>query len=157
MLTAEDYIAGLGMQAHVEGGYCRELFQSDQRAGERPLASSIYYLLKAGQVSKLHRLKSDEMWFYHCGTSLLVHQFDETGTLITSRLGVAVDCGELPQLLVARNRIFGAELAENRGFCLVSCVVAPGFDYRDFELLSARELLRLYPQHADMIRRLNGS
>jgi len=156
MLTAEDYVSGLGMQAHVEGGYCRELFQSRQTAGQRPLASSIYYLLKAGQVSKLHRLKSDELWLYHCGTPLLIHQIDEAGTLSTARLGLAVDQGELPQILVAGNRIFGAELSDNKGFCLVSCVVSPGFDYRDFELFSGSELSRLYPQHTELIRRLNG-
>jgi len=157
VLTAEEYVSGLGMQAHVEGGYCRELFQSGQTAGQRPLASSIYYLLKAGQVSKLHRLKSDELWLYHCGTPLLIHQIDETGTLSTARLGLAVDQGELPQVLVAGNRIFGAELSDNKGFCLVSCVVSPGFDYRDFELFSGSELSRLYPQYTELIRRLNGT
>ena len=157
MFTAEDYIDGLGMQAHVEGGYCRELFQSKQRSEDRPLASSIYYLLKAGQVSKLHRLKADELWLYHCGTPLLIHQIDEVGALSTARLGLAVDRGELPQVLVTGNRIFGAELAEPKGFCLVSCVVSPGFDYRDFELFSGSELARSYPQHTDLIQRLNGS
>jgi hypothetical protein len=157
MLTAKDYIDGLGMQEHVEGGYCQELFQSGRRAGDRPLASSIYYLLKAGQVSKLHRLKSDELWLYHCGTPLLIHQIDETGNLSTARLGVAVDAGELPQVLVSGNRIFGAELAEAKGFCLVSCVVSPGFDYRDFELFSASELIEMYPQHTELIQRLNGA
>ena len=156
MLTAEDYIDGLGMQAHVEGGYCRELFQSKQRSEDRPLASSIYYLLKAGQVSKFHRLKSDELWFYHYGSPLLIHQLDDAGRLSTGRLGLAVTQGELPQILVPRNRIFGAELATTKGFCLVSCAVSPGFDYQNFELFSGAELLRLFPQHATVIRRLNG-
>ena len=156
MLKAEDYIVGLGMQAHVEGGYCRELYQSGQCSGDRPLASSIYYLLKAGQVSKLHRLKSDELWLYHCGTTLLIHQIDEDGALSSTRLGLAVDRGEQPQVLVAGSRIFGAELAEPKGFCLVSCIVSPGFDYRDFELFSGSELAMRYPQHSELIRRLNG-
>ena len=156
MLTAEDYIDGLGMQAHVEGGYCRELFQSKQRSEDRPLASSIYYLLKAGQVSKFHRLKSDELWFYHYGSPLLIHQIDDAGRLSTGRLGLAFTQGELPQILVPRNRIFGAELATTEGFCLVSCAVSPGFDYQNFELFSGAELLRLFPQHATVIRRLNG-
>ncbi len=156
MLTTDDFITALKMEAHVEGGYCCELFKSSEQSGERPLSSSIYYLLKARQVSKFHRLKSDELWFYHYGTSLLIHQIDDAGNLSTERLGLAVDRGEQPQRLVPRNHIFGAELAGQDGFCLVSCVVSPGFDYRDFELFSGAELLRLFPQHAAVIRRLNG-
>jgi predicted cupin superfamily sugar epimerase len=156
MLTADDFITALKMEPHVEGGYCCELFKSSGQSGERPLSSSIYYLLKAGQVSKFHRLKSDELWFYHYGAPLLIHQIDDTGNLSTKRLGLAVNQGEQPQILVSRNHIFGAELASQDGFCLVSCVVSPGFDYRDFELFSGAELLRLFPRHAAVIRRLNG-
>ena len=156
MLTADDFITALQMEAHVEGGYCCELFKSSEQSGERPLSSSIYYLLKAGQVSKFHRLKSDELWFFHHGTPLLIHQIDVAGKLSTARLGVAVNRGEQPQMLVPRNHIFGAEIASQDGFCLVSCVVSPGFDYRDFELFSSTELLRLFPQHAAVIKRLNG-
>lgn len=156
MLTADDFITALQMEAHVEGGYCRELFKSQQLSEGRPLSSSIYYLLKAGQVSKFHRLKSDELWFYHYGSPLLIHQLDDAGRLSTGRLGLAVTQGELPHILVPRNRIFGAELATTEGFCLVSCAVSPGFDYQNFELFSGAELLRLFPQHATVIRRLNG-
>ena len=81
---------------------------------------------------------------------------DEILSLALPRLGLAVDRGELPQVLVTGNRIFGAELAEPKGFFLFICVVSPGFDYRDFELFSGSELSRLYPQHADLIQRLNG-
>ena len=91
MLTADDFISALQMEAHVEGGYCRELFKSSEQSGERPLSSSIYYLLKAGQVSRFHRLKSEELWFYHCGAPLLIHQIDAAGNLSTERLGLAVN------------------------------------------------------------------
>lgn len=36
----------------------------------------------------------------------------------------------------------------------MSCVVAPGFDFADFELGERDALLAAYPQHADLIRDL---
>lgn len=39
-------------------------------------------------------------------------------------------------------------------YALVGCTVAPGFDFADFEMGNGDELLRRYPMHADIIRRL---
>lgn len=152
-MKADEYIRELRMEPHVEGGYCRELFQSCQKIDGRPLASSIYYLLKSDQVSKFHRLKSDELWFYHDGSPLLIHQISAAGELKTDRLGLVVDQGERPQIRIPGEVIFGAEVAEKDSFCLVSCVVAPGFDYRDFELFGRDLLLELFPQHRKVVDR----
>lgn len=152
-MTADEYIRELRMEPHVEGGYCRELFQSCQKFDERPLASSIYYLLKSGQVSKFHRLKSDELWFYHAGSPLLVHQINAAGELTTDRLGLSSSRGEYPQVLIPATVIFGAEVAETDSFCLLSCVVTPGFDYRDYELFNQKYLLALFPQHKEVFER----
>jgi hypothetical protein len=52
------------------------------------------------------------------------------------------------------NTIFGSTVDESDGYALVSCAVAPGFDFKDFELISRDELLIDYPNHADIIQRL---
>ena len=62
--TADEYIAALQLVGHVEGGYFKELYKNQRKAGaailpdvyagERPLASTIYYLLKSGGVSQFH-------------------------------------------------------------------------------------------------------
>ena len=156
-MDAEYFIEKLGLEPHVEGGYFRELYRNDRWIQERPISSTIYYLLKSGQVSRFHRLQSDELWFYHFGSPLLVHQISVTGQLSTVRLGLAAAQGEQPQLVVPATVIFGAEVAEPDSFCLVSCVVSPGFDYRDFALFSKQELLQLYPQQEEIIERLNGA
>lgn len=158
MYTADYFIDSLGMEAHVEGGYCRELFKHPQTTadGQRPLSSTIYYLLKQGQVSRFHRLKSTELWFFHCGASLQIHWIDERGDLATLRLGLAADRGEQPQITIPAGSIFGAEIAGDGEFCLVSCMVSPGFDYQDFELFTGEKLCRNFPQHQAVIRRLNG-
>ena len=81
MLQPGFFIDNLGLKPHVEGGYYKELYKNSRCLGERPIASAIYYLLKSGQVSRFHRLKSDELWLYHYGSPLriVVHsQFGKT-------------------------------------------------------------------------------
>ena len=71
-------------------------------------------------------------------------------------MGLNLDQGERPQLTIGGGSIFGAELSVDGDFCLVSCMVSPGFDYRDFELFTSEELCGRYPDHQAVIRRLNG-
>ncbi|MDZ5017218.1 cupin, partial [Clostridium perfringens] len=64
MKNAEYYIESLNMTSHVEGGYFKESFLSnDEVRKDKKLWSSIYFLLKTGEVSNFHRLKSDELWY----------------------------------------------------------------------------------------------
>ena len=80
----------------------------------------------------------------------------EDGSLLVPVLGLAVERGERPQVTVPAGVIFGAEVVEPDSFCLVSCVVSPGFDPRDFELFAGAELLQRYPEQAALIRRFCG-
>ena len=162
--SAEYFISQLELEAHIEGGYFKELYKSchtitctgSDFKKERSISSTIYYLLKSGQVSKFHRLTSDELWFFHSGSPLLIHMIDSQGVLRTTKLGLAIAEGELPQVLVPANIIFGAEVAEENSFSLVSCMVSPGFDYRDFLLFTGEELRKQYPAHSATITKLNG-
>ena len=47
---------------------------------------------------------------------------------------------------------FGARLVEQRGFALVGCTVAPGFDFEDFEMADRAELEALFGEHKPWIR-----
>ena len=139
-MTADTYIRYYEMKAHPEGGYFTETFRSarklhfDGMDGERSLATSILFLLKAGQTSALHRIKSDELWYYHDGEGLEILEIDENGQEIVTRLGKRCAEGEVLQHVVPAGRWFGARLPQNGSFCLVGCQVSPGFDFRDFEL-----------------------
>lgn len=155
-MTAENWIACLNLEPHVEGGYFRRVYQHSQQTEGRLMASSIFYLLKSGQVSRFHRLKSDEIWLIHAGSTLLIHRLAEDGLLHTDRLGMQIDQGDKLQVTVAANTVFGAEVLEKDSYCLVSCVVIPGFDYRDFELLDAQELFTRFPQHRKLLERFGA-
>jgi uncharacterized protein len=161
MLTAEYFITKLNLSPHIEGGYFKEIYRNYEECPndflqKRGLASTIYYLLKSGEVSKFHCLTSDEIWFYHYGSPLLIHTLDLEGNFNTLKLGIEVENGELPQILIKAGVIFGAEVVENNSFSLVSCLVTPGFLFEDFSLFKAEELIQRFPQHEEIIKRLNS-
>jgi predicted cupin superfamily sugar epimerase len=153
-MNAKYFIEKLNMEPHVEGGYFKEAFISEQNISEgKKLWTSIYFLLQTGEVSNFHVLNSDEMWYYHAGSSLTIYMISPTGELTTKNLGLNFEKGETPQLLVPKGYIFGSAMNEE-GFSLVGCMVAPGFTYEDFKLFSRNELLTLYPQHESIIKKL---
>ncbi|HEX2936958.1 MAG TPA: cupin domain-containing protein [Bacteroidales bacterium] len=158
-----DFVDKLGMQAHPEGGYFAEIYRSSltigpkiaetEYPGERNLATSIYYILANNQVSKLHQLKSDELWYYHYGSTLLVHVFFEN-KYTPYVLGIDVNENQRPQIIIPAGAIFGAEVIDKASFTLVGCVVTPGFHFSDFRLVSRDEMLALYPDHNNIIHKL---
>ncbi|URZ03059.1 cupin domain-containing protein [Clostridium felsineum] len=163
MYTADYFIKNLDMIAHPEGGFYKEVYVSEENITARDLKSdfeglrilwtSIYFLLQDGEVSNFHRLKSDEMWYYHSGSPLTIYMISPEGMLITEQLGLNIAQGEKPQVLVPKNYIFGSAM-NNKGYALVGCMVSPGFEFRDFELFKRRELLEKYPQYKETIFKL---
>lgn len=159
-MKATDWIEWLRMEKHVEGGYFSRSYASDETVrterheGERPLYTSIYFLLESEDVSHFHRLKSDELWYFHAGTSLTVHIIQPDGIYRQEKLGLDMANGEKPQVLVEKGAIFGASVDGNGDFSLVGCMVSPGFDFADFELFEREELLSRHEAHAEIIQRL---
>ena len=139
-MTAQEYVSKLEMLPHPEGGFYKECFRSKQSIqfpdfeGERSVSTSIYFLLEKGQTSALHRIKSDEIWYFHDGQTLEIIELDEQGNEKITLLGKNLMSGEVLQHVVPAGIWFGARLAPNSEFCLVGCQVSPGFDFRDFEL-----------------------
>ncbi len=143
------------MHPHPEGGFYVETYRSEHTipGKNRQLMTAIYFLLPAGHVSRFHRIQSDELWFFHEGNPLTIHTLNEDGHH-AHLLGLDIDSGQHPQLLVPAQTIFGSSSDVNEGYSLVSCVVAPGFDFQDFELFSAEELLSQFPDYTEIIERL---
>ncbi|MBD7984992.1 cupin domain-containing protein [Sporosarcina sp. Sa2YVA2] len=158
------WVSKLGLLPHPEGGYYKATFSSEERTtdeqlsvdfeGTRKLYTSIYFLLTSDNISHFHRLKSDEVWYYHAGSSLTVHVIEEDGTYREIQLGMDLEKGEVPQALVPKNSIFGSSVKGDNNCSLVGCMVSPGFEFQDFELFTQAELLEKYPQHEDIIMKL---
>jgi predicted cupin superfamily sugar epimerase len=69
-------------------------------------------------------------------------------------LGLDLSKGQQPFFWIPKDTIFGSTVMEKDGFTLVSCAVAPGFDFRDFELFERPELLAAYPEYGEIVERL---
>ncbi len=159
-MDAEDIVRRLGLIPHPEGGYYRETYRAAEtvRRGDgasRAAGTAIYYLLCDGAYSAWHRIQSDEIWHFYAGGELRVHELRAQGGLVTHRLGATP--GETAfQAVVRAGSWFGAELADPKGYALVGCTVAPGFEFSEFELADTAALLRAYATHEALIRRLGA-
>lgn len=134
----------LDLQPHPEGGWYRRTWETGQRfrpdgyPGERPSATAIHYLLAPGEQSRWHRVRGDELWLWHRGGPLTVllggaaEHPDPAPRPMT--LGPDAERGQQFQVLVPAGTWQAARPAGDEAV-LVSCVVSPGFDFDDFELL----------------------
>jgi predicted cupin superfamily sugar epimerase len=137
----EELVARLGLEPHPEGGWYRRTWASPDliaaHGGQRPVATSILFLLRPGEVSRWHRVASAEIWLWQGGGALELTLGGLGGRPApgTARpLGPDPGAGEVPQLVVPAGQWQMAVPRGNR-HVLVGCVVAPGFDFADFELL----------------------
>jgi predicted cupin superfamily sugar epimerase len=153
MKSANFWINHLQLISHPEGGYFKEIYRAAVMHGERNIATSIYFLLKQGDVSHLHRLTADELWYYHQGDALKVTVIDKEGKLTEHLVGPNPDKGETLQLIIPAGSIFGSEPTGQ--YALVGCMVSPGFDFKDFELFTTSQLMEMYPQHEENVQRLS--
>lgn len=127
-------VAKLALQPHPEGGWYRETFRAPAPDGERGAATAILFLLEADQRSHWHRVDADELWFWHAGHPLLL-SIANGDARETVRLGPDPLAGDMPQARVPAGAWQAATPAG--GWVLVSCVVAPAFDFAGFELAEA--------------------
>jgi len=177
-LNAAQVAAVLGLLPHREGGFFRETYRSPvvtpTPLGPRSLSTSILYLLTADDPSRFHRLRFDEVWFFHAGSPVEMVFLDPLETHVIEP--------NAPQALAPGGRWMAARVAEPPGlddegaaqgtsedegldpatvgarpdWALVGCVVSPGFEYDDFEAGSRETLLATYPEASDYIRGLTG-
>ena len=146
-MTRPALAAALDLEAHPEGGWYRRIYEAATTVeppgytGIRPTATAIHYVLGPGEESVWHRVRSDELWFWHRGTSLELRLGGDgdapaepgTGHL----LGPGTAPEERPAVLVPggywqRAAPRDQDGGPDDGAVLVSCVVSPGFDFADF-------------------------
>jgi predicted cupin superfamily sugar epimerase len=160
--TAAEWARRLRLHRHLEGGWYAETYRADRTLpaealapafhGPRSAATSILFLLGRGDISALHRLAADELWHFHTGDPLRLHVLTPEGDHLPLLLGPDPDAGECFQAVAEAGCWFGAETTGE--YSLVSCTVAPGFDFADFELGRRADLVEAYPQHREVIERL---
>lgn len=131
-MMADEIIRELGLKQHPEGGWYAETFRDAASTNGRAHSTAIYFLLKAGQRSHWHRVDAVEVWLFHAGAPIELDLSDDGKTHRTVRLGPNVLAGERPQAIVPAGAWQAA--ATTGEWTLVSCTVAPGFEFKHFEL-----------------------
>lgn len=158
-MSEPDWVARLGLELHPEGGYFRRIYTAAATlataSGERPLASSIYYLLDRAQpLGRLHRNRSDILHFLIDGGPVEYQLLGADGHLRRVRLGPALDSRHL---LVEGGCWKASRLIEGATHALVAEVVTPGFDYADHQFCCEAQLSREHPQHLEALRQFLAS
>ena len=136
---AAHLISTLDLKPHPEGGYYREVFRSrlqvqpDDSRPVRAALTTIYFLLTEGDVSRWHRVASDEVWHFYEGDPLELMTIDAQTQQVEHYLlgAVGVDARPVhvvPAAVWQAARTTGA-------YTLIGCTVAPGFDFGDFQML----------------------
>ncbi|RJF83897.1 cupin domain-containing protein [Azospirillum cavernae] len=134
--TPDRLIALLGLRPHPEGGCYVETYRAPtDPPGGRGSVTAIYFLLTAGERSHWHSVDAVEIWLWHGGAPLELSIHDEaaqTPTTQRHRLGMNLKNGERPQAVVP---VGAWQSARSLGaWSLVSCTVAPAFDFAGFTL-----------------------
>jgi predicted cupin superfamily sugar epimerase len=156
---ADKLVARLDLGPHPEGGFYRETWRGKltldglPHGGPRAAHTAIYFLLPSGAFSALHRVASDEVWHHYDGDPVDLHVLDETGAHTHATLGRDVMAGERPQFVVPAGS-WQAAVPRGDRYALCGCTVAPGFDFRDFEMPTRDELLARFPAHQELVIRL---
>ena len=148
---AAELIRTLELTPHPEGGYYREIFRSPARVQpldgrtDRLALTTIYFLLVVGQVSRWHRVASDEVWHYYEGGPLELLVADAGLNRVSrSGLGPVGDKTEPVHVVLAGEW----QAARSMGpYTLVGCTVGPGFEFADFQMLDS------LPDEAAALRR----
>lgn len=152
--------SSLRLEPHPEGGRYRQVHRSEAtvavegRGVRRSALTAILFLLSRNEVSRWHRVLSDEAWHFHEGGGLELLVVDADLSALTSyRLGRASEGGE-PLVVVPAGAWQAARPLGD--FALASCTVGPGFEFEDFALLvdrpaDAARFRQRFPDLADLL------
>jgi len=134
---AAKIIKSLNLKKHPEGGYFHETYRSVETLendlhsrfnGKHSLYTSIYFLLSENDFSAFHVLKSDEIWHFYSGTTLVIHVINPDGSLEIVSLGNNFETGEHFQYLIKAGQYFASEVRDKTSYALVGCTVSPALN-----------------------------
>ncbi|XP_014669454.1 PREDICTED: uncharacterized protein LOC106810575 [Priapulus caudatus] len=163
----ETIIKALNLQRHpIENGYWRLVFDSPcnnysstHQGEERETFSYIYYLLETTDWSPWHRMKgTQEFWTHHKGGTLQIHMILPDGTYHLQQLGDPfVDAESSLDCVIPPDTWFALDMKDKASYTLaISCCV-PGFDQRDMEMLTRKEMVKIFPQHQIIIEKFTNA
>jgi predicted cupin superfamily sugar epimerase len=162
--TVPRIVERFNLVPHPEGGFFREVYRSTltvqhprigaDRDRHRCGGTLIYFLLADRDFSAFHRVRwTDEIWHLYAGGPLELHTLDDQGRHTRRLLTGDLENGE-PTTVVPAGWWQAARLAPGSAWAFGGCTVAPGFEFADFEMPPARDLIAAHPAHEQVIREL---
>ena len=150
MEPIQAWIDAYRLEPHPEGGMFSESYAApDATAEGRSLSGSIYFLLRGAEVSHLHQIDCEEVWYYHAGGGLRITMIDPAdGSVTYAALGPDLAAGQRFMVVVPKGFLFASENLDKSSATLVSCMTMPRFDYAGFRMIARSELERLCPDRA---------
>lgn len=128
-----------------EGGMFAQHFADDH-------STAIYFLVRQGDFSAMHRLSGPEVYHFYSGDPLQLLLLYPSGNVERPILGVDLVGGHRLSLSVQSGVWQGSETTGE--WSLVGATMAPGFRPELFELGHRDELVARYPEAATEITRL---
>jgi len=130
-MSIEDVVQRLRLVAHPEGGWYREVYRD-------AAASTIHYVLPAGGLAPLHRVRDRvELWHFYGGAPVELH------TIVDGRHAVVTVGPDAPIGVVPPGAWQATRAGNGAAWC--GCTVAPAFDFAAWEMPSRDELVRALP------------
>ncbi len=150
----------------TEGGYYVETYRAKEKLdetvlpkrykGKRNFSTAILFLITKDSFSKLHRLKSDEIFHFYLGDPVQMLLLHSNGKSEIVTLGRDISAGQKVQIVVPRNCWQGCILKDGGKFTLMGCTVSPGFEPQDYEQGVREELIKKYPTQKKLIIKLTN-
>lgn len=131
-MQIEDVVRRLGLVAHPEGGWYREVYRD-------AAVSTIHYVLPPGGLAPLHRVRDRvELWHFYGGAPVELH------TIVDDRHAVVTLGPDTPVAVVPPGAWQATRAAAAAGaWC--GCTVAPAFDFSSWEMPAREALLQRLP------------
>lgn len=129
--------------------------------GKRPATNAIYYMVLEKEATLLNHVKSIKYWQYCDGSPQHVVLVDEKNNvweefilgdpLVHADIARQLNKKIVEIIAVLPTQWIGSRLVDQNSFSLITCTVTPGFDMRDFTVLSIAEAQAKFPQFTDKI------
>ena len=143
---------------HPEGGRFREVYRSIKKVtsddgSTKSALTHIYFSLKQGEVSRFHKVASDEVWNLYKGAGINLYTWDGTNSP-PNRVTLSADNNCFCYVIPAGIWQAAEPISDT---VLMGCSVAPGFEFSDFTLIDpdSDEAKVLTSASPDMVRFIN--
>jgi uncharacterized protein len=156
-LTAEYLTQLLNLEPHIEGGRYMQTYRSslslklEGYEGQRAASTAIYYLFTPEGHSRMHRVKTDEIFHFYGGDPLEMLLLLPDGKTEILELSANFSDGGRPQRVIPAGVWQGTRLKAGGKWALIGATVAPGFEFEDYEEGSRADLLESYPLERERI------